>query len=94
MAKRIEMATDGPVPPPCDPKIFKKGKTVCMVTGSANAVERWVKEIAKKANAKVDWHYAAGIANILHLGNEASERRVIEAIKETEKDLDGKIYRM
>lgn len=85
------MATDGPTPNPCDPKIFQNGKSICVVHGSSNAVERWVQSIAKKANAKVDWHYACGQANVLHLGDENSRQRVIDAIKQLEGELDGNI---
>ena len=76
------MATDGPTPPPCNPKIFKHGTGVCVVDGSSNAVERWVKAVAKKANAQVDWHYSGGRANVLHLGDDESRQRVLNAIHE------------
>jgi len=85
------MATDGPTPPPCNPEIFKKGKGVCIVDGSSNAVERWVKSVAKKANAKVDWHYSGGRAKVLHLGDEASCQRVLNAISKLEGELKGRI---
>jgi len=85
------MATDGPTPPPCDPAIFKKGKGVCIVDGSSNAVERWVRRVAEKAKTKVDWHYSGGRANVLHLGNKASRQRVLEVIEELEHELDGRI---
>lgn len=74
------MATDGPTPPPCDPEIFSNGRTVCVVTGSSNQIERWVKSIAKTADAMVDWHYAGGRGNVLHLGDDASCERVLAAI--------------
>ena len=85
------MATDGPDPPPCDPEIFKKGTGVCIIDGSSNAVERWVQAVAKKANAKVDWHYSGGRANVLHLGDNKSRQRVLKAIKELEPELKGRI---
>src|SRR3989344_3246175 len=85
------MATDVPTPAPCNSKIFKKGKGVCVVDGNSNAVERWVKSVAKEANAKVDWHYSCGRANVLHLGDEASRQRVLNTISELEGDLDGRI---
>jgi len=83
------MATDGPTPAPCDPKIFKKGKGVCVVDGSSNAVERWVRAVAKEANAKVDWHYSGGRANVLHLGDKVSRQRVLNAISKLEGELKG-----
>ncbi|MCX6781894.1 MAG: hypothetical protein NTW66_02145 [Candidatus Magasanikbacteria bacterium] len=85
------MATDGPTPSPCNPAIFKKGKGVCVVDGSSNAVERWVRRVAEKAKAKVDWHYSGGRANVLHLGNEASRQRVLKTIEELEHELDGRV---
>ncbi len=85
------MATDGPTPPPCNPEIFKKGEGVCVVDGSSNAVECWVKKIARKANAQIDWHYSGGRANVLHLGDAASRQRVLNAISELEGELEGTI---
>jgi hypothetical protein len=88
------MATDGPTPKPCNPDIFKKGKGVCVVDGSSNAVERWVQMVAKKANAQVDWYYSGGRANVLHLGDEASRQRVLNAIEELKGKLQGTILRV
>lgn len=85
------MATDGPDPTPCDPQIFKKGRGVCVLDGSSNAVERWVQAVAKKANAKVDWHYSGGRANVLHLGDDESRQQVLNAINELEGELKGSI---
>lgn len=83
------MATDGPDPKPCDPKIFKHGEGVCVVTGPSNAVERWVQLVAKTAKAKVDWHYSGGRANVLHLGDAASRERVLQAIESLKDQLVG-----
>ena len=85
------MATDGPDPTPCDPEIFKHGDGVCVVDGSSNAVERWVQAVAKKANARVDWHHSGGRANVLHLGDDESRQRVLDAISELKGELDGRI---
>ena len=74
------MATDGPTPKPCNKKIFEEGECLAALEGSSNKVERWVKRVAARANAKVDWHYAGGIARVLHLGDDASRKRTIEAI--------------
>ena len=67
---------------PCKKKIFEEGELVCMLEGSSNRVERWVKRVAKKAKAQVDWHYAGGRAMVLHLGDTASRYRTMAAIKE------------
>lgn len=85
------MVTDGPIPTPCNPDIFKNGKGLCIVEGGSNAVERWVQTIAKKAEAQVDWHYSGGRANVLHLGDDASRQRALNAVKELESQLDGHI---
>lgn len=85
------MATDGPTPAPCNPEIFKSGQGVCVVDGSSNAVDRWVQSVAKKADAQVDWHYSGGRANVLHLGDDESRQRVLNAISELEGELNGKI---
>ncbi len=85
------MATDGPTPLPCDDEIFEKGQGVCVVDGRSNAVERWVQAVAKKADARVDWHYSGGRANVLHLGDDASRQRVLNAIAELEGNLEGTI---
>ena len=76
------MSTDGPTPKPCDRKIFKNGECLAVLEGSSNRVERWVRSVAKKAKAKVDWHYAGGRAMVLHLGDAASRKRTLEAITE------------
>lgn len=86
-----DMATDGPVPPPCNPDIFKDGKPIVSIDGSSNAVERWVQMIASEANAQVDWHYSGGVAQVLHLGDDESRLRVIEAIFLHEPKLKGRI---
>ncbi|MFA7193852.1 MAG: hypothetical protein WC087_02965 [Candidatus Paceibacterota bacterium] len=88
------MATDGPTPKPCDPKIFKEGSTICTIYGSSNAVEEWVQAVAKKAGAQVDWHYAGGIANVLHLGDDDSRQRTLDAINELKSDLSGQLLRI
>ncbi len=88
------MATDGPTPPPCDREIFRKGQTVAAIDGSSNAVERWVKAVAKKASARVDWHYSGGIAQVLHLGDRESRARVYAALEELRHTLKGTILRI
>jgi hypothetical protein len=92
MAKaKYGMSTDGPTPKPCNKKIFKNGSTVAILVGSSNAVERWVKSVAVKAKAQVDWHYAGGRAMVLHLGNKASLQRTLDAIQELKPKLKGDI---
>ncbi len=88
------MATDGPNPPPCDQEIFRKGQAVAAINGSSNAVERWVKAVAKKARARVDWHYSGGIAQVLHLGDRESRARVYAAMRELEPKLKGTLLQV
>ena len=85
----LSMSSDGPTPPLCDPKIFTEGKGLCVVYGRSNAVERWVQSVAKKAEAQVDWHYSGGRANVLHLGDDASYQRALNAVHELQSELDG-----
>jgi hypothetical protein len=47
--------------------------------------------VAKKANAQVDWHYSGGRANVLHLGDDESRQRVLNAISELACELRGTI---
>ena len=81
------MATDGPDPKPCDQEIYNNGRLVAVAYGSSNMMENWVKSVAKKASARVDWHYAGGRAQILHLGDGASFERAQAAVKELEPEL-------
>jgi len=86
------MATDGPTPTSCNPRIFKKGEHVAsLYGGTANAVECWVQAVAKKANAQVDWHYFGGVARVLHLGNAESRTRVYATIEGLKPLLKGVI---
>jgi hypothetical protein len=86
------MATDGPTPPPCDLEIFNNGHPVARLFGSANAIESWVKAVAAKAEARVDWFYAGGVAVVLHLGDPESDARVFAAIHDLEPTLVGEVY--
>ncbi len=65
---------------PCDNEVFKHGTPVVLVHARSWNVKKWVKEIARTADARVDWHFSGGIANVLHLGNQASRARVVAAI--------------
>jgi hypothetical protein len=85
------MATDGQTPPPCNQEIFENGQTVVCLAAKSNAAESWVKAVAKKADARVDWHYSGGIAQVLHLGDDESRTRVEAAIDELEPTLQGTI---
>ena len=85
------MATDGPTPKPCDRKIFKNGTPILLIDGASNAVENWVKAVAKRSRVEVDWHYSGGRAQVLYLGDSHDRARVEEAIIALEGTLKGTI---
>ena len=85
------MATDGPTPPDCEQEIYLNGDHILSIDGRSNAVETWVKAVAAKAAARVDWHYFGGIALVKHLGDQASLQRVAAAARELEPELSGRI---
>jgi hypothetical protein len=43
----------------------------------SNAMERWVKQVAARSGQRVDWHFIAGRANVLALGDLARVRAAI-----------------
>lgn len=65
-----------------------------MVCGSSWQVEEWVREVARRSEAKVDWHYSGGIAQVLHLGDVQSRERVHRIMRKLEKRLDKGGYVM
>lgn len=80
-------------PAPCKPEIFKNGSPVAFVDGSSAPVEKWVQEVARQAEARVDWHYSGGVAQILCLGDVVSRSRVLVVMKKLEDQLDGRVMR-
>ncbi len=85
------MATDGPTPKPCNSKIFKKGQPLLLIDGASNAVENWVKAVAKRSRVQVDWHYSGGRAQVLFIGDDHDRARVDEAVMALEGTLKGTI---
>lgn len=80
------MATDGPTPPDCDKKVFKKGTALFMTHSiPPNAMEGWVKKVAKKSGQRVDWHFAAGRAIVKAFGD---LDKVVDAIKDLQPEHD------
>lgn len=54
----------------CDQEVYDNGTQVFLThTLAAKDVEDWVQQIAKESNQKVDWHYGAGRAQVLALGD-------------------------
>lgn len=78
-------------PPPCDHEVFELGNPILAITGASEQVEKWVRSVAKKAEARVDWHYSGGIAQVLHLGDDVSLLRVRQAVVRLESSLKGEI---
>ena len=68
---------------PCEPDIFKNGQAVCVVLGPSDDIEAWVKSIADKSKAAVDWHYMGGRGVVKHLGNDVERENVREVIRQT-----------
>lgn len=66
---------------PCDPEVFKSGHMVMMThTIPAAQVEQWVQKVAALSGQKVDWHFAAGRACIMALGDLSAVNRAIDAL--------------
>ncbi len=67
--------------PPCERDIFDHGESVFVThTIAPKDIEAWVKKIAALSGQRVDWHYFAGRANILALGDIAAVKRAVEAL--------------
>lgn len=64
------MATDGPDPAPCDDEIYNNGELVFVThTIPSNAMEGWVKKVAKVSKQRVDWYFCGGRAVVLAMGD-------------------------
>lgn len=75
------MATDGPDPPPCNREIYNKGTHVFTTHSiSSNAMEKWVKKVAKLSGQPVDWHFYGGRAAVLALGDLKKVKEAITAL--------------
>jgi hypothetical protein len=75
------MATDGPDPTPCSKDIYENGTPVFMTSSiPSNAMERWVKAVAKASMYPVDWHFAGGRAVVLTTGDVSCVRAAIEML--------------
>ncbi len=71
----------------CDHTISEQGRDVFVTgIGPAEAIERWVKSIARLSGQPVDWGYSSGIAHVMAMGDLA---RVKQAIRETMGDHDA-----
>jgi len=75
----------------CDQEIFEQGKPIAVLDARPDNAETWVQALSQRADARVDWHYLGGIANVLHLGDAESRERVIRTMEETRAHLNGKL---
>lgn len=91
-----------PIPDRCDPRIFKEGVSVAAVDadgfssdgkGGSIEIERWVRSVAERANAALDWHYSGGIGNVLFLGRAEDRERVEWALDDLTPTLAGRVLR-
>ena len=79
--------------PPCNPGIFKNGHSIAALDAGPRAAEKWVRSVARRAEAPVDWHYSGGIVNVLYFGDKKVRERVQKAIIELTGSLDGRVLR-
>lgn len=79
------------LPPPCNPDIFQKGIPILLLTGPSHKIEALVSGVAAKAQSQTDWHYSGGVAQILHLGDDASLKRTVAAFSEAFPTMDPAI---
>jgi hypothetical protein len=87
------MTTFGNELPEPDPEVIENGTIACVVKGTPYAIESWVQNIAQKTGARVDWYYYTENkeAKILHLGDAASFRDVLNEIKASKIKLIGEV---
>ena len=54
----------------CDPEVYKNGTQVFLTnTIRSQDIETWVQKIAADSGQKVDWHFYAGRAVVLAIGD-------------------------
>lgn len=71
-------------PPPCDPEMFRSGKSLLYVDtchqGGNWILEEWIRALREASGPSIDWHYACGIASILFLGDREAIVRATDLI--------------
>lgn len=73
----------------CDPEVYKNGTQVFMTnTIKSQDIETWVQKIASDSGQKVDWHFYAGRAVVLAIGD---LKKVQQAILDN-KNMHDKYY--
>jgi hypothetical protein len=80
-------------PPPCNREIFDHGIDVATLGAGTQTedAEVWVRFVANRANAAVDWHRSGGVCVVMFLGDADARQRVEKAISELEPFLKGVI---
>jgi hypothetical protein len=59
---------------------IKNGDRLCILNGSDEAIEKWIKAVSEKANTKLDCCRDNGHVYVFHMGNTAYRERAIKAI--------------
>ena len=68
----------------CEDEIYRTGALFCRLSGPRSwLVEAWVVEVRERAGARLDWHYAGGIANVYYLGDAQALARLVAAAAAT-----------
>lgn len=75
-------------PPSCDIEIFERGTVILSFHGpKSSMIEDWVKGIATKTKTRTDWHFYAGRAIVVVLGDADEIARVRDEIDRTWSEL-------
>jgi hypothetical protein len=75
-------------------EILALGEVLAIVSGSTEAVKKWVDAIGKYTGSRVAWTETNNVGNLLHLGDQESRTRVMEAITLFESFAHVRIDRM
>ena len=75
----------------CDLRIFRSGQIICFARGEPPDIEHWVKWVATRSHANVDWYRTHGSGAVMHLGDKESHQRVMNAICELAGMFKGKL---
>lgn len=67
-------------PPPPDPEIMRDGDALLVFHAFAWLAEAFVRELAARSDARLDWGYVGGRAVVKHLGDAESRARVLAQI--------------
>ena len=66
---------------PMDREVYERGTTILKgLGGEANAVEAWVRRVAKESGQRVDWFYCYGRVFVKAMGDVERARAVAERL--------------